>query len=126
MTRGLIPVDLTNALCFDHILCDECMHCCYTTVRVDEMFTMSHCGKFSLFSSDTTTSTEYFGRQSTVQEKGGGDKQGPNLNGLLGRTAGTKPGYSYSTANKTSGVVWNEDNLFEYLLAPKKYMKVLL
>lgn len=31
--------------------------------------------------------------------------------------------YSYSTANKTSGVKWEEDTLFEYLLAPKKYIK---
>jgi cytochrome c len=52
-----------------------------------------------------------------------GHKQGPNLHGLFGRTAGTTEGYSYSTANKTSGVVWGEDTLFEYLLAPKKYIK---
>ena len=56
-------------------------------------------------------------------EAGGADKQGPNLNGLFGRVAGTKPGYSYSTANKTSGGTWGEDTLFEYLLNPKKYIK---
>ncbi|CAM9349583.1 unnamed protein product [Choristocarpus tenellus] len=54
---------------------------------------------------------------------GGAHKQGPNLNGLIGRMAGTGEGYSYSTANKTSGVTWGEDTLFEYLLAPKKYIK---
>lgn len=37
--------------------------------------------------------------------------------------AGTAEGYSYSTANKTSGVTWEEDTIFEYLLAPKKYIK---
>lgn len=52
-----------------------------------------------------------------------GHKQGPNLNGLFGRMAGTADGYSYSTANKTSGVTWGEDTLFDYLLAPKKYIK---
>jgi hypothetical protein len=50
--------------------------------------------------------------------QGAGHRQGPNLNGLFGRTAGTTEGYSYSTANKTSGVVWGEDTLFEYLLNP--------
>lgn len=52
-----------------------------------------------------------------------GHKQGPNLHGLFGRTAGTAENYSYSTANKTSGVEWGEGSLFDYLLAPKKYIK---
>lgn len=55
--------------------------------------------------------------------QGGPHKQGPNLNGLFGRVAGTGAGYSYSTANRTSGVTWGEDTLFDYLLAPKKYIK---
>ena len=43
--------------------------------------------------------------------------------GIIDRLAGQAKGYSYSAANKESGVIWNEDTLFEYLLAPKKYMK---
>ena len=54
---------------------------------------------------------------------GEGHKQGPNLHGLFGRQSGLAEGYSYSTANKTSGVVWGEDTLFAYLLNPKKYIK---
>ena len=56
-------------------------------------------------------------------EKGGASKQGPNLYHLMGRTAGTAEGYSFSSANKSSGVVWTETALFDYLLDPAKYIK---
>lgn len=58
--------------------------------------------------------------------QGGAHKQGPNLSGLFGRQSGQAEGYSYSTANKNSGIIWGEDTLFEYLLAPKNYIKVCL
>lgn len=58
----------------------------------------------------------------TISENGA-HKQGPNLWNLFGRLAGSIPDYSYSQANKNSGVVWEEDTLFDYLLAPKKYIK---
>merc|ERR1711982_33076 len=56
-------------------------------------------------------------------EAGGAHKQGPNLNGFWGRTSGQADGYSFSSANKKSGVVWGQDTLFDYLENPKKYMK---
>ena len=47
---------------------------------------------------------------------------GPNLWGLVGRKAGTQLGYDYSDVNKNSGVVWSEENLFNYLENPKKFL----
>ena len=43
---------------------------------------------------------------------------GPTLHGLLGRKAGTVPGYSYSPAMQSSGIVWNEDSLAKFLADP--------
>ena len=33
---------------------------------------------------------------------------GPHLNGLFGRHTGAVEGYSYSTANKSADITWNE------------------
>merc|ERR1712072_1378788 len=48
---------------------------------------------------------------------------GPDLTGLMGRQSGTVEGFSYSRANKESGITWDEKVLFEYLENPKKYIK---
>jgi cytochrome c len=45
---------------------------------------------------------------------------GPILNGLFGRPAGTVEGYSYSAANKNSGITWDEATFVEYIKDPKK------
>jgi cytochrome c len=46
------------------------------------------------------------------------NKIGPELNGLDGRHSGTAPNYSYSDANKNSGIVWNEASFKEYIKNP--------
>ena len=44
---------------------------------------------------------------------------GPVLNGLFGRKSGTVEGYSYSEANKTSGITWDEATFADYIKDPK-------
>jgi len=46
------------------------------------------------------------------------NKIGPQLNGLDGRHSGTAPNYSYSDANKNSGIVWGEATFKEYIKDP--------
>jgi hypothetical protein len=40
-------------------------------------------------------------------------------NGLIRRKAGSVPGYSYSAANKDSGISWDEATFREYIKDPK-------
>ena len=49
---------------------------------------------------------------------GAQNKIGPELNGLDRRKAGTVPNYTFSDANKNSGIVWNETNFKEYIKDP--------
>ena len=44
---------------------------------------------------------------------------GPVLNGLIGRKSGSVEGYSYSAANKNSGITWDEATFSEYIKDPK-------
>ena len=43
---------------------------------------------------------------------------GPVLNGLDGRKSGTIDGFSYSDANKNSGITWSEATFKEYIVNP--------
>ncbi|KJV10461.1 hypothetical protein VZ95_04710 [Elstera litoralis] len=44
---------------------------------------------------------------------------GPGLNGVFGRTAGTKEGFAYSPAMKAMGTVWSADTIKAYVANPK-------
>jgi cytochrome c len=55
--------------------------------------------------------------------KPGENKVGPSLAGVLGRKAGTEPGFSYSPALKGQDITWDEASLNEWLLGPGKFAK---
>ena len=48
------------------------------------------------------------------------DRTGPHHCGLIGRRAGTVPGFDYSRAMKDSKIVWNERTLDRFLANPLK------
>ena len=45
---------------------------------------------------------------------------GPQLNGILGRKAGSATGYSYSPAMKASSLVWDEEKLAAFIRDSEK------
>ncbi len=55
--------------------------------------------------------------------KGGKNKQGPNLWGIVGKGKADKDGFSYSDAMKSVGGIWDYDSLNSFLTKPKKYIK---
>jgi cytochrome c len=48
------------------------------------------------------------------------NRVGPGLGGIVGRKAGTVPGFRYSNAMKKSGIVWDAKTLDAYLESPQK------
>jgi cytochrome c len=51
--------------------------------------------------------------------EGAKNKVGPLLNGLEGRKSGTIEGYSYSEANKNSGITWSKETFLDYIKDPR-------
>lgn len=61
-------------------------------------------------------------------EEGGANKVGPGLWNIVNAPFGAKDGFGYSSALKNfvaenSGVVWDYENLNEFLLKPSAYLK---
>ena len=56
-------------------------------------------------------------------------KTGPNLYGIIGRTAGTVEGFRYGrslVAAGEAGLVWDEEHIVQYLLDTRKFLQSYL
>ena len=70
---------------------------------------------------DLENGAKVFKKCSTCHAIGPGaaSRVGPPLNGLFGRKSGTYEGYSYTDANKNSGITWDEATFAKYIKDPK-------
>ena len=75
----------------------------------------------SAFAQDLTAGENSFKKCLPCHRVGEGAKNlvGPVLNGLAGRKSGSIEGYSYSDANKNSGITWDEAVFKEYIANPR-------
>ena len=48
----------------------------------------------------------------------GDNRLGPNLHKIMGRKAGSLPGYGFSSAMKEAGFVWDEEKLDRFMANP--------
>jgi cytochrome c len=72
---------------------------------------------------DPSAGKDLFGRRCSGCHATDSNQEGPRLRGVLGRKAGTVPGFSYSDAIRRSGIVWTEDLLNKWLQNPEALVK---
>lgn len=55
-------------------------------------------------------------------KKGDAHKTGPNLHNIFGSGAALKEGFAYSEALKASDVIWNDDNMRQWISTPMEFI----
>ena len=69
---------------------------------------------------DAAQGEHAFAKCAVCHAKDSSNKFGPGLLGVIGRHAGSVPGFRYSQAMKNSNIVWDEKSLDEFIMAPQK------
>ena len=77
--------------------------------------------KFADMKGDATHGEAVFTQCKTCHViEAGVNRIGPSLAGIVGRKAGEMAGFSYSAANKGSGISWTAEKLYQYLEKPAR------
>ncbi|WP_340115583.1 cytochrome c family protein [Pelagibius sp. 7325] len=76
----------------------------------------------SALAQDAQAGAQVFKKCATCHSTDGTKRVGPTLAGVIGRQAGSAPGFRYSRAMKGAMVVWDDATLDAYLVAPKAFI----
>lgn len=56
-------------------------------------------------------------------DQGGPTKQGPNLYGIMGKSAATSAGFKFTEKLKNAKIVWDNESMFQWMTNPKAMVK---
>lgn len=71
---------------------------------------------------DAKAGAEVFKKCASCHSADGSKRVGSTLAGVVGRKAGSAPGFRYSRAMKGAAVVWDDKSLDAYLASPEKFI----
>ena len=73
------------------------------------------------FSGDAAAGQRVFAQCQTCHSiEPGANRLGPALHGVVGRRSGSISGFNYSQANRSAGITWTPETLFQYLENPRR------
>jgi cytochrome c oxidase assembly protein Cox11 len=71
---------------------------------------------------DASRGRELFAERCAACHAVDANKAGPMLGGVVGRKAGSAPGYNYSAAPRSAALTWSADNLDRWLADPREFV----
>ncbi|APH53963.1 Cytochrome c oxidase assembly protein ctaG [Granulibacter bethesdensis] len=90
----------------------------YTFFRSETGQTPADLARFHDGPPDAALGKKIFAAQCSGCHEMGTDKEGPRLAGIIGRKAGSVPGYPYSKALAAADFIWDEGHLDRWLAGP--------
>ena len=90
----------------------------YTFFRSRDPKDAKDLGRFAKSEPDAARGKQEFAERCAACHKLNRNGVGPMLGGVLGRAAGSAPGYHYSQALAQSGIVWDANKLDRWLAGP--------
>jgi cytochrome c len=97
--------------------CGDVEHNCFTVALTEPAASAAAAPQASAAPAEPPAAFAVCGACHTVSEDGN-NGIGPNLRGVVGRQAGHRTGFSYSSAMAKSGITWTSADLDAFLTSP--------
>jgi len=95
----------------------------YVSVRILSLWLLMLCCQAAMAAADPGAGRAVFEQCKACHSlQPGQNRIGPSLAGVIGRKAGTAPGYEYSKAMLNAGVTWTKENLAKFIAAPRDFI----